>query len=269
MPTTIRDLAPELVLRVLFFLELEEERPGPRTPYFTRPRRFFPQYATVSRQWQHAVERVTFASVTLKSTELAYFSEVFTCWSRRTALGTLRYEVVLPTYSEKACGRFENYRDKRGNDEAFTKAVYGLFSILKVWEESITTFQSLTRPMQLHISSIYSPVDFAPRGVESDLYQFGFGNRHDVKEHRYEHSVIKLCKWDDLPTLSRVKVFKAFVHYSRVVEPRSIAEITAKLTSLEALYWGLDDDEKINVRQRQQNRSSTLWYLYSTVWLQI
>jgi hypothetical protein len=264
MPTTVRDLAPELVSRVLFFLELEEELPGPRPPYFTlyaRPRRFFPQYATVSRQWQHAVERVTFASVTLKSTELAYFSEVFTCCSRRTALGTLCYEVVLPTYSEKACGRFEKSKDKRGNDEAFTKAVYGLFSILKVWEESITTFQSLPRPMQLHISSIYSPMDGIRRGAEKykrDQALFGSGKRHDLWEHCYEHSVIKICKWDDLPTLSRVKVFGASLHYPRAVDPRSIAEITAKLTSLEALDWGLNDDEKINVRQRQENRSSTL-----------
>ena len=78
MPTTIRDLAPELASRVLFFLELEEEQSRQGHPYLcAHPKSFLPQYATVSRQWQHAVERVTFSSVTLKSTELAYFNRNF------------------------------------------------------------------------------------------------------------------------------------------------------------------------------------------------
>jgi hypothetical protein len=54
--------------------------------------------------------------------------------NRRRFLTNLSYKVLLPEYSEDACGRVESDDEKRLNDESFTQGICNLFSILKMWE---------------------------------------------------------------------------------------------------------------------------------------
>jgi len=145
------------------------------------------------------VEHVTFASLSLKSTEFAYFSELITRGERRAALGSVSFEIVLPTYSNKACSRFERSKNKRLGDEAFTDAIYDLFSILKGCDEAHQPLRINLelRPITLLISNIYSlmdPLYHCEDKIKSDRIEFGHRRRYDLFNHRFGHSVIKLCK---------------------------------------------------------------------------
>ncbi|KAI9742772.1 MAG: hypothetical protein M1818_003501 [Claussenomyces sp. TS43310] len=267
MPRTISELfmdlssTQELVLRILSFLEREEDQSHvPLAFRSDNSPKFFPRYATISRDWQYAVERETFSSFTVKSSELDLFSRTFAPAHRRAALGTLTYETVLPRYDDEASGRFENAGDKEANDLAFSEAIHGLFAVLKSWEESLLQTQPQTqpRPLKLSFHSVYSPSDISRRGAEvCDLkrQEFELGKRKFLREHRYEHSVIRLQRWGELPTLSRVNDFRAMVHWDRVVEPRSIVRVASKFPSLEVIEWVLSDDEKKDAKLRQQLRS--------------
>jgi hypothetical protein len=69
------------------------------------------KYVTVSRLWQYAIERRTFLKIQLKSTDLLAFSNIFV-ENRRAGLTELSYSVILPTYSDYQCARFEREKDK-------------------------------------------------------------------------------------------------------------------------------------------------------------
>jgi hypothetical protein len=159
-----------------------------------------------------------------------------------------------------ACGRLESIKDKEANDLAFSKAVHDLFAELKSWEESMPQSQLKIqhRPLKLSISSVYSPSDMSHRGTEVYNLQrqdFELGKRMHLWDHRYENSVIKLRRWEELPILSRVTNFRATLHWDRVVEPQSVSRVASKFPSLEVVDWFLSDDEKQYAKVRQQLRS--------------
>ena len=104
---------PELIALILSFLAPDE----------------LINYVTVSRSWQYAVERRTFRRIKLKSTDLEFFRNTFV-GHRRAALADLSYDVILPTYSDHQCARFETEEDKRSNNEALTEAIHGLFFVM-------------------------------------------------------------------------------------------------------------------------------------------
>lgn len=198
----------------------------------------------------------------MKSSELDLFARIFAPAHRRAALGTLTYEIVLPSYDDEASGRFENAEDKEANDVAFSEAVHGLFAVLKSWEESLlqTRPETQPRPLKLSFHRVYSPSDISRRGTESFHLQgqqeFELAKRKCLWEHRYEHSVIRLQRWEELPTLPRVNDFRAVVHWGRVVEPESIVKVASKFPSLKVIEWVLSDDEKKDANLRQHLRSS-------------
>ena len=109
------------------------ERPPPLSTYPNPNRKHasaLPPLATVSRKWQHAIEKRTFREVTVRSDEIDRFRATCTGY-RRHWVTFLRYNVVLPTYSDQACARFERASDKAANDEAFTRAIELLLGTLK------------------------------------------------------------------------------------------------------------------------------------------
>lgn len=93
----------------------------------------FPPFATISRQWQYAIERRTFYSLSVKSTEYPYILGLIV-GHRRGVLAGLTYKIMLPT-SGDACAKFENEVDERLNNVFFTEAVHGLFRLLESWKE--------------------------------------------------------------------------------------------------------------------------------------
>ena len=112
--------SPELIVLILSFLDLDE----------------LINHVTVSKSWQYSVDRCTFPTIHLKSTDLDRFRDIFV-GHRRAALADLSYDVILPTYSDHQCAKFETDEDKRHNNEALTEALHGLFSILHSWNQEI------------------------------------------------------------------------------------------------------------------------------------
>jgi hypothetical protein len=251
--------AQELILHILSFLPRKETLDY-SSPYFQSPKKFFPKYATISRNWQYAVERITFSSIGLKSTELGDFSRMFAPAHRNAVLRSLRYEIVLPTYDDLACAVFESAEDQDANDDAFSEAVHGLFAVLKSWPENMpqTQHRSQPAPLALYISKVYSPYDRMHRNWDLNVIQwmeYQSGKRDDLFDERYQHSVIRLKRWEQLQTLPRVIEFRVRGRWRRILGPQSIARIASKFPSLEKIRWKLNDDENNDADTRQQLRS--------------
>lgn len=81
------------------------------------------QYATISRKWQHSVERFTMADIKKYSTDLDMFRQVFSSLRRRQLLRKLYYEIDLPTYSKNRIFCLERKRERKANNEAFNRGV--------------------------------------------------------------------------------------------------------------------------------------------------
>lgn len=257
-------LSQELIFRIASFLECSEDQSDIPLGLREKTQSKLPLYATLSREWQYAIEYRTFRIIHLKSPELPYFSQVLT-GHRRAFLSYLAYDVVLPAYGEKECAKFETQKDRGDNSRAFTHAMHSLFQVLKSWEgvtseeehrkDCVTAIQP--RSIQLDLSDVYSPMDGIHRGrekLEEEREQHELGKRHDLWEHRYEHSFLQLLESPNLPTLSQVSSFRAYAHYPRCVEPRSAVVLASKLKNLECINWDLSDNEKKDPHLQQQNR---------------
>ncbi|KAL8663215.1 MAG: hypothetical protein Q9202_004061 [Teloschistes flavicans] len=158
-----------------------------------------PPFATISRRWQLAIEARTFRSIQLKSPELSYFAQILT-GHRKRLLSELAYDVILPTYDDNACAKFETEKDQERNNQAFTYAVHALYQFIKSLERSGARMES--RALTLNINDFYAPMDGAHRDkIEEHKQQCAFGKRHDLWDHRYEHSILRLLEHPELPSL--------------------------------------------------------------------
>ena len=88
-------LPQELISRIASFLERSEDQSDISLGLRQKTQSKLPPYATLSREWQYAIESRTFREIRLKSPELPYFSQVLT-GHRRAFLSYLAYDVVLP-----------------------------------------------------------------------------------------------------------------------------------------------------------------------------
>ena len=167
-------------------------------------RTMLPAYATISRAWQYAIERQTFYSIVLRSTELGDFCQ-FLVNHRRKLLKRLKFEVILPAYTDKAYAKFETETDKHSNNKVFTKAIRDLLILfLSGHDESHGASKhgdSLREhSLRLSIRSCYSPMDF-------DCIGWGKRNLerpHDLLKHRYESSLLRLDSIEDIQQISQV-----------------------------------------------------------------
>ena len=250
-------LPQELISHIATFLEREDDQSHVPFAHRVQTPSKLPPYATISRQWQYAIERLTFPEIWLKSTEINYFSEMMIA-RRRRSLAVLHFEIILPTYGEAKCAKFETEGDKKLNNESFTDAVHALFRVMKSWEG--TERQETPQPTQsicLNLYAPYSPMDGYHRGPEKynkDKWSSDIGERYDLWEHRYEHSVLRLLHPEDLPCLSSIAELYGNLHNARSVEPRSIVAILAKLDKLQSVNIELKDNEKKDRQMQQDDR---------------
>lgn len=169
-----------------------------------------PLYATVCKEWSFHFEQRIFNSLKVKSNELGELSRIVK-GHRATPISRLEYHIILPTYSEHACARFERKTDQNLNDGVFTDAIHGLFWIMKGWEMKQTisqdgkhegsTHEMNPRSFELLMGDIYSPMDGTYRGKEKyreDRLQWELGKRYVLGGLRSPLSPI--C---DCPTLLR------------------------------------------------------------------
>jgi hypothetical protein len=242
------DLSVELVERIALFLERDEDQSQPQSR--TKLPSNLPPYATISRQWQNIIERRTFKSLLLKSTELDYFDSIYTA-QRAANLARLRYTILLPTYDDKACARFERQKDQKANDEAFSAAVTSLFQLIAA------RGNTSLRPMSLTISDIHSPMDRCYRDrekLDQDQLNSFIGKRRDLWEHRYEHSYLHLLHPENLPTLMQIQDLSLSAYVGRRVAPQSAAAMATKMSKLENISFDLWDNEKTLSDVRRENR---------------
>lgn len=257
----IENLSWELLGLILSFVPKNDD-PLDRNPGLTpESPSILPLYATVCKSWVDHIERRTFQTIRLKSTELEEFSGLLN--SRRVAaLSRLSYEVVLPTYSENACAKFETQKDQENNDIAFTDAIVSLFKCIKSWdmdEDNQPEDKSSNEPGSLEfvLSDIYSPMDEIHRGrevYEEDRRQWELGRRHDLWNLRYKHSFLKLLKPETLPAIFRFSKFSKEDGLHRNVAPASLALMASKFPNMQAFQCICSDDEKKYPEVRQQLR---------------
>ncbi|EKG12146.1 F-box domain cyclin-like protein, partial [Macrophomina phaseolina MS6] len=202
-------------------------------------------YASLSRQWQVAVESITFRHLRLDSTDLNQFQRRLSIQHRRAALETLDYFASLPAYSDDRCAKVERRREREANNAAFTEAVNSLFTMLKNWEEDGNHRRRAGRPITLNLCAL-SPTDIAaPRPYD------------DMGEHRYERSILTLLDPCSLPQIERVVSFSALSTRApqykwsslgwnldckpRTLRAASVAQIGSKFPNLTSIKWELED----------------------------
>ena len=252
MSVGIVSLSQETISLIVSYLQRWEHED--RANSSERGRALLPAYATISPSWQYAIERQTFREVAVKSIEIDEFSRIVV-QHRRTLLRRLELDVVLPTYTDGACAKFETEEDKQINNQVFTKAVKDLLALLRSWHDEIQTFRNdndapTEQSLCLCIGDCYSPKDCGYRGWG---YEWDFEHRHDLFQHRYESSLLQLESVEGMQEIPQISSFHKSMG-TRNIEPRSLAMIATKFPNLDSFRWRLHDNEKRDPRLRQQTR---------------
>lgn len=268
MPVGIANLPQEIIYLVASYLKRWEHEDF--HGLFEKGRALLPAYATISRSWQHAIEFQTFREITVKSTEIDKFSRIVVN-HRRKLLRRLQLNVILPTYTDKACAKFETEEDKQSNNQVFTKAIKDLLALLWSWHDEFQTIGNdsnspIEQSLRLSIGDCYSPKDCRYRGWEKyqkDRHEWESGRRHDLFQHRYESSLLQLESIEGIQEIPQISSFhKSQGH--RIIEPRSLARIASKFPNLDSFRWRLKDNEKRDPRLRQRTRfGGSLLHVFS------
>lgn len=202
-----------------------------------------PALATISRQWQAAIERRTFGSIYLRSNDLDCFNEVVRN-RRRLYVQEIKYLIVLPTYGDEERGRFEREHDRQANDEAFTVAIHRLFCLLQSWD--ISTVGTLW----LSIEDVYSPSDHPFLRFSSSRYDGVRRGGMEIREGedsavtelwdwRYRYSFIRLLRPSTLPVVPVVSGLRTDVTTRNLCD-RVPIEIASRLPSLRCGRWSMN-----------------------------
>lgn len=259
MSVGIANLSQELICLVASYLQRWEHE---NRADISERGALLPAYATLSRSWQHAIERRTFRQIVVKSTEIEDFSRIVVN-HRRKLLRRLELNVILPTYTDKACAKFETEKDKQSNNQVFTKAIKDLLALLRSWHDEFQTTRNdrdapIEHSLRLCIGDCYSLKDCRYRGWEKyqeDIHDWEFGRRHDLFQHRYESSLLQLESSEGIQEIPQISSFHRSPGH-RKIEPRSLAIIASKFPNLDSFRWRLQDNEKKDPQLRQQTRFS-------------
>ncbi|KAI5925885.1 hypothetical protein F4810DRAFT_707973 [Camillea tinctor] len=199
-------------------------------------RNYFPRCASVSRQFQLAIEWHTFDRLTASSdnTQLRNLRHVLDP-RRRSYLREIRYQIILPRAKQVLFSAFEQPEERHVNDEAFTLAIKQLFRVLQPQEQ-------LPRGIHLCIQNIVSPSD-------------AFIGKQFVWR-RFQRSRIKLLvKPEQLPLLPNVSVLTLF-RTAHFLDPRTIIDIATRLPHLKAMNLVFNAREFVYSELAERDRRS-------------
>ena len=258
MSVGIANLSQEIINLIAIYLRQWEL--GNLADISGRGRTLLPGYATISQSWQYAIESSTFRSIAIKSTEIDDFSRIMVN-HRRKLLRSLNLNVILPTYTDKACAKFETEMDKQTNNQVFSKAIKDLLAVLRSWHDDFQATGNgsdapIEQPIHLCIADCYSPKDCRHRGwdkYQEDREECYLGRRHDLFQHRYESSLLQLESVEGIQEIPQISSFNRFAG-TRHIEPRSLAVIASKFPNLDSLCWRFKDNERRDPQSRQQTR---------------
>ncbi|CAN9387609.1 unnamed protein product [Alternaria alternata] len=193
----------------------------------------FPRLAILNRTWKEAVETITFHHLGVKSDELESLQSIVT-GNRRKYLSWISFKVELPTYSEEAYEHKESRLDQHANNEAFTKAVSDLFTVLRTWEGN-----GVKNGVRLNIVGASSPTDFR----EVDELQIELGECRDIQSARWADSHLHLVQPENLPTLSNVQHLTIENGGGRKLAPSIAPDLGVALPELRTVDWEFPDCE--------------------------
>lgn len=255
---SFESLSSELISQIVSYLP-----PGNKSSYkyprwTKKPKSILAPFATISRQFRNAVERRTFENVILESSEL---DQGLIQERHANLISELTFNIVLPNYSDNACGRFESNKDIHLNNAAFTRAMKSLFRLIKLWETD--PFSSRTRPLSLVLGSVHSPMDRLYRGSQkckNDKPGQRMRKRHDLFERRYGYSVLCLLDhhFSSFPELFCVTEFKEDVFAAgrgeRILRSNELVFIASRMPHLQSTSWHIADNQTWLGEARWENR---------------
>lgn len=229
-------LPQELINRIVWFAERypgqEKRRPAIRQSFKPNgPPSQFPRLAILNRAWKEAVETITFHHLGVKSDELESLQSIIT-GNRRKHLAWISFTAELPTYSEEAYAHKESRLEQHAN-EAFTKSIGDLFTILQTWEDN-----GVRNALRLDILTAVSPTD----SREVDEVQIAIGDRIDILSNRWEESHLRLVQPNTLPTLSNVQHL-TIENGGRRFAPSVAPDLALSLPELKTVEWEFQDWE--------------------------
>ncbi|ROV98689.1 hypothetical protein VMCG_06778 [Cytospora schulzeri] len=232
-------------------------------------------YATVSRRWQHPIEAMTFAHITLDPARLAspLAAQALTPHRVRRFVRSVRVDVVLPTYDEAARGRHEDDAERGRADAVFTDVVR---------KDGGRAGKAGPTPgycSKIHLFMTARCVSDT-EDIEARKYRRRVGamSTEDIFEARYESSYLDLRpaagksveeEAEALPELRWISKF----HVSgtpplgvgevqgsmglgvRHFAPRALCLMASRMSGLESINWQLCDNEKRDVALRKRLRA--------------
>ncbi|KAJ5177632.1 uncharacterized protein N7500_000331 [Penicillium coprophilum] len=207
------------------------------------------QYACVCRQWQLAAETFTFAHLHINSADLESFRQILASshsTGRYFRVRSLSFKVVLPAYSDRARGHYENKDDRDANNRVFTQAIISLFKILSSWPYH-DRYQILLQIYARSPSDWQAEPDWiARRARQQRGYAFP---EQDLLDRRYERSYLQLTgrvALADARCITSIEVKGSDA--VRNIGPAAVCLIVAHLLRLETIIASLRDKERENTK---------------------
>jgi len=242
------DSPPQEILDQISATHFSDHFENYRLVPFFDPAVHRPLLATVSRDWQLAIERQSFRHIYVKSTELEIFRQ-FVTGHRRRFVQSVRYTIILPDYTAEAATQFEREADRQTNNVAFTAALYRLFQILQSWGTASDSGSAYS--IDVIIEDIYSPMDYGRRDLGrpvpcGEVRPAEGGDREtasprDLLQYRYMYSLLCLTPSMDLPVVPAVRSFSGNPGRpnGRMIASESALGLVTKLPTLRRCWFGL------------------------------
>ena len=129
-------IPPELLDRIFSHINFKQREQPPDEVPKKRPAEIpydLSPLSTISRQWQHTIERETFRSLQFAIEDLDNFDRIVV-GHRRRYLKKLLFKVQFPDYDDETSKAYETNEDRAANNAMATSCVRRLFSVLSAWD---------------------------------------------------------------------------------------------------------------------------------------
>lgn len=219
--------------------------------------------AAVSRTFQDAIERLTFASLDVDSEDVEQLTRLLQDRPERcAAISKIKFTVVLPMYpgisddSDEAYDydTFETLVEQDFYSKHFSHEVASLFETLALRD------RETAKGILLEICSPYAPSDHDDRDKRPLQSKEGSGLdcvQRDLSEFRLRHSHVGLLGAEGLPKIDCVKALKISDGRGRHFEPAVAGLLASKFPNLASSSWEMDDDNgRMFPARRIQMRSA-------------
>ncbi|KAH6972421.1 hypothetical protein BKA56DRAFT_677373 [Ilyonectria sp. MPI-CAGE-AT-0026] len=223
------DRLPRDILSIIFSL-VSEDTPGIKSTTQRVPENSLARCASVSRQWQQYIERLTFRKLYVTPHRIA--SAVADNILTPQRLSYLRY-IQVEFIVDRRMKRGRRKESGSVIDHIFEDTVESLFCLLE---------QAPLRPHPFVIVEFAMPVHSFESRIRGPVYGLPFTERHT----QYPD-----FDYDKLPTLPMVVSFRMRL-LSRVItiEPGKACLIAHKMPRLEAVDWEMYDGDRMDIHTR-------------------